>query len=99
MLGALTNLRAGGFFIDALQSRQGTEMATLVETMRAADQLGSVVVIQIGTNGSVSANDLKRIMTQLPPDKTPTVVFLTVRVPRKWQDGNNMLITGNGPMP
>ncbi len=93
MLGALTNLRAGGFFIDALQSRQGTEMATLVETMRAADQLGSVVVIQIGTNGSVSANDLKRIMTQLPPDKTPTVVFLTVRVPRKWQDGNNMLIT------
>ncbi len=93
MLGALTNLQAGGFFVDALQSRQGTEMATLVETMRAANQLGSVVVIQIGTNGSVSTSDLKRIMAQLPPDKTPTVVFLTVRVPRKWQDGNNMLIT------
>ena len=31
-------------------------------------------------------------MAQLPPDLTPTVVFLTVRVPKSWQDPNNELI-------
>jgi peptidoglycan/LPS O-acetylase OafA/YrhL len=92
MLGAITDLQAGGFFVDALKSRQGDDMATLVETMRANNQLGAVVVIQIGTNGSVSDVDFQRIMAQLPPDLTPTVVFLTVRVPKKWQDGNNLLI-------
>ena len=92
MLGAITNLQTGGFYVDALKGRQGPEMATLVETLRTNNQIGSVVVIQIGTNGSVSAGDFQRIMAQLTPDLTPTVVFLTVRVPKSWQDGNNELI-------
>jgi peptidoglycan/LPS O-acetylase OafA/YrhL len=92
MLGAVNQLQAGGFFVDALKGRQGPEMATLVENMRAAGQLGKIVVIQIGTNGSVSADDFARMMAQLTPDQTPLVVFMTVRVPKKWQDGNNTLI-------
>jgi hypothetical protein len=92
MLGAVTNLQAGGFFVDALKGRQGSDMAALVETMRANNQLGEIVVIQIGTNGSVSWEDLQRIMAQLPSDKTPKVVFLTVRVPKRWQDANNLMI-------
>ena len=92
MLGAITNLQAGGFFVDALKGRQGPDMAALVETMRANNLLGDVVVIQIGTNGSISSDDLNRIMAQLPPNLTSKVVFLTVHVPKKWQDGNNLLI-------
>ncbi|MCU1397347.1 MAG: hypothetical protein JWN62_456 [Acidimicrobiales bacterium] len=92
MLGALTNLQAGGFYVDAVKGRQGDEMAGVVETLRANNQIGQVMVIQTGTNGSVSSNDLQRMMAQLPPDLTPTVVFLTVRVPRGWQDANNALI-------
>jgi len=92
MLGAITNLQNGGFFVDALKGRQGPAMAELVETMRANNQLGDVVVIQIGTNGSISWDDLTRIMAQLPPNLTSRVVFLTVHVPKKWQDGNNLLI-------
>jgi hypothetical protein len=92
MLGAITNLQAGGFYVDALKGRQGDAMATLVETLRASNQIGKVMVIQIGTNGQVTSNDLQRIMAQLPPELTPTVVFLTVRAPRDWQDGNNELI-------
>jgi peptidoglycan/LPS O-acetylase OafA/YrhL len=92
MLGAITNLQAGGFYVDALKGRQGDAMATLVETLRASNQIGKVMVIQIGTNGQVTSNDLERIMAQLPPELTPTVVFLTVRAPRDWQDGNNELI-------
>ncbi|MCW2748944.1 MAG: putative acyltransferase, partial [Aeromicrobium sp.] len=92
MLGAVPDLQAGGFFVDAVKGRQGSEMAALVEAMRANNQLGQVVVIQTGTNGRVSNDDFTRIMAQLTPEQTPTVVFLTVRVPRSWQDGNNELI-------
>ena len=92
MLGAMADLQAGGFFVDAVQGRQGMEMAALVESMRANNQLGQVVVIQTGTNGRVSTSDFTRIMAQLPPELTPTVVFLTVRVPKSWQDPNNALI-------
>jgi hypothetical protein len=60
--------------------------------MRANGQLGQTVVIQIGTNGSVSQETLARIMAQLPPELTPQVVFLTVHVPKHWNDGNNALI-------
>jgi hypothetical protein len=92
MLGAVPNLQAGGFYVDAVKGRQGSEMAALVEAMRANNQLGQIVVIQIGTNGRVSEDDFDRMMAQLPPDKTPLVVFLTVRVPKSWQDHNNELI-------
>ncbi|MCU1386762.1 MAG: putative acyltransferase, partial [Ilumatobacteraceae bacterium] len=92
MLGAITNLQAGGFYVDAVKGRQGDEMATVVETLRANNQIGQVMVIQTGTNGTVTSNDLQRMMAQLPPNLTPTVVFLTVRVPRGWQDANNALI-------
>ena len=92
MLGAITDLQTGGFYVDALLGRQGPDMATLVETLRANNQIGRIMVIQIGTNGSLSSGDFRRIMAQLPPDLTPTVVFLTVRVPKPWQDGNNELI-------
>ncbi|MCU1396581.1 MAG: putative acyltransferase [Ilumatobacteraceae bacterium] len=92
MLGALPNLQAGGFYVDAVVGRQGSQMADLVESLRANNQIGQTIVIQTGTNGSISSKDLQRIMAQLPPNLTPTVVFLTVRVPKPWQDANNALI-------
>ena len=92
MLGALADLQAAGLAVDALKGRQGPDMAALVESLRANNQLGSVIVIQIGTNGTVSDADFARIMAQLPPDRTPTVVFLTVRTPRSWIAGNNDII-------
>jgi peptidoglycan/LPS O-acetylase OafA/YrhL len=92
MLGAKDNLEIGGFYVDAIKSRQGEDMAALVEAMRANGQLGQTVVIQIGTNGSVSQETFARIMAQLPPELTPQVVFLTIHVPKRWNDGNNALI-------
>jgi peptidoglycan/LPS O-acetylase OafA/YrhL len=92
MLGAISQLQSGGFYVDALKSRQGTEMAELVEGLRAMNQIGRTVVIQIGTNGSVDQSTFDRIMAQLPPETTPQVVFLTVTAPRGWTDGNNAII-------
>lgn len=89
MKGAEAPLLAGGFVVDAQENRTGEEMADLVETMRANDDLGRIVVVQIGTNGTVEQADLDRVMVALPADLTPTVVFLTVTAPQNWIAGNN----------
>lgn len=51
-----------------------------------------MVIIQTGTNGSVSDETFARIMAALPPDLTPLVVFLTVKAPRGWIADNNTRI-------
>ncbi|MCE9622339.1 MAG: acyltransferase [Actinomycetia bacterium] len=92
MLGAVGELSAGGIVVDAAVSRQGTNMAELLERLRAEGQLGRVVIIQTGTNGYVNDANFDRIMAQLPAELTPMVVFLTVRAPRDWIAPNNRRI-------
>ena len=92
MLGAAPQLTAGGLQVNAAVSRQGGNVAEVIGMLRAAGQLGRVVVIQTGTNGSVSDATLDKIMSFLPPDQTPLVVFMTVRAPRGWIADNNTRI-------
>ncbi len=89
MLGAVGELAAAGIFVNAAVSRQATNMAELIELLRAQNALGRIVVIQIGTNGPINDATLDRIMAQLPAELTPKVVFLTVRAPRTYIAGNN----------
>ena len=97
MLGAKPQLEAGGVWVNAEVSRQGKGVAEILEWMRAQGQIGRTIVIQTGTNGSVSDETFARIMTQLPADQTPLVVFLTVKAPRGWIADNNTRIR-NLPM-
>ena len=83
--------------MNAEVSRQGKGVAEILEWMRAQGQIGRTIVIQTGTNGSVSDETFARIMAQLPPDQTPLVVFLTVKAPRGWIADNNTRIR-NLPM-
>jgi hypothetical protein len=92
MLGAAPQLQAGGMIVNAEVSRQGKGVADVVELLRAAGLIGRTIVIQTGTNGSVSDATFARIMAQLPPDQTPLVVFLTVKAPRGWIADNNTRI-------
>ncbi len=92
MQGATNQLAAGGFRVDAQQSRQGADIAAIVESYRAQGEIGSIVVLQVGTNGSVSDATYDRIMASLPADVTPYVFFMTVRAPRGWIDANNARI-------
>jgi hypothetical protein len=78
--------------VNAAVSRQGGNVADVVGMLRAAGQLGRTVIIQTGTNGSVSDETLDRIMSHLPAELTPLVVFLTVRAPRGWIADNNIRI-------
>ncbi len=92
MLGAAPQLREGGFLVNAAVSRQGTNVANVIGQLRAGGQIGRVVVIQTGTNGPVSDETYAKIMSFLPADLTPTVVFLTVRARRGWINANNTRI-------
>ncbi len=92
MLGAAPQLTAGGIQVNAAVSRQGKNVAEIVEMARAAGELGRTVIIQTGTNGGVSDETFARIMAALPPDQTPLVVFLTVKAPKGWIADNNTRI-------
>jgi peptidoglycan/LPS O-acetylase OafA/YrhL len=92
MLGAAKRLQAGGFTVNADESRQGKKAAEVVGLLKAGGKLGPVVVIQAGTNGSVSAETYDQIMASLPAAEHPTVVFLTVWAERGWIEANNALI-------
>ncbi|HQV57843.1 MAG TPA: acyltransferase family protein, partial [Ilumatobacteraceae bacterium] len=92
MLGALPQLQAGGITVDAQISRQGLTTAELLEGLAGFGQIPPIVVIQTGTNGSVSTATFARIMAQLPPDRVPLVVFLTVKAPKGWIADNNAKI-------
>ena len=89
MLGAKSQLEAKGFKVDAEESRQGKEVVTLLSRLRAAGQLGRIVVIHIGTNGEVSDETFAAIMANLPPDEVTTVWFLKVGGDLSWTAGNN----------
>lgn len=90
MKGAIPQLEAGGFELFVEESWQGNDIADVVEELRAAGQLGRVVVIQAGTNGPVSADVYRRIADALVD--ADQVVFLTVHADRAWIPGNNALI-------
>jgi hypothetical protein len=93
MLGAVSQLQAGGFTVNADVSRQGETTANIVGQYRASGQIGKTIVIQVGTNGPVLQATYDQIMSFLPAGEVEQVVFLTVWAPgRAWIEGNNQII-------
>ena len=92
MLGAVPQLHVGGFAVYAEESHQADWVVGVVGQLRAYEQIGNTIVIQTGTNGQLTAEQLDAIMALLPAEEVPQVVFLTVRAPKPWIDGNNELI-------
>jgi hypothetical protein len=92
MLGAAGQLQAGGFVVNAAESRQGNATARVIGQLKASGQLGEVVVVQVGTNGPVEDVVYDEIMSYLPAAEHPKVIFLTVHASRNWIEGNNQRI-------
>lgn len=93
MLGAAQQLQAGGFVVNASESRQGDDVVDVLRQLAAAGQIGETVVLQVGTNGPVAAETYLAIVTVLTD--VDRVVFLTVHAPGKgWIEENNAHIWG-----
>jgi peptidoglycan/LPS O-acetylase OafA/YrhL len=90
MLGAAGELTKRGFVVDAAENRQFSDGRAIVEQLAAAGRLGDVVVVHLGTNGDIDANDLTAMMEALVD--VPQVLLLTIDVERAWTESNNTLI-------
>jgi lysophospholipase L1-like esterase len=76
-----------GIAIDAVVSRQMHAAPELLQSMATAGTLRKVVVVGLGTNGSISMDTLNQIRQIIGPDRE--LVLITVQAPRDWTDGVN----------
>jgi len=93
MLGAASQLgQAGPVEVDAQEGRQASAFVSLLQARQSAKTIPSIVVLQLGNNGTVTQGQLDAIMAALAGVKR--VVFVNLHVDRSWEDGDNALING-----
>lgn len=90
MLGAAPIMRDSGIWVDAVVSRQVSKGIEALEMYQSLNAIGDIVIIHLGTNGPAEQAQFDRIMEILKDTKL--VIFLTVKVPKPWQDANNQII-------
>jgi hypothetical protein len=79
-----------GARIDGLVSRQFESGIAVVQADRAAGTLGNVLVVELGTNGTVTPTDFDGMM-QAAAGVT-RVVFVNINVPRPWEAPDNAVL-------
>ncbi len=79
-----------GAQIDGLVSRQFEAGIAVVQADRAAGTLGNVLVVELGTNGSVTPSDFDEMMQAAAGVKR--VVFVNINVPRSWEAPDNAVL-------
>lgn len=90
MLGAKSQLQGRGIAVDATVSRQLGSGTSLLRSLKASGSLPAKVIVHLGTNGPVSASQVRSLLSVLR-DRA-RVVLLTLKVPRSWESGNNAVI-------
>ena len=89
MLAAATALkqRFPGMYVDAKESRQMSTAPGLIQTMLQQGDLGSVVLLGLGTNGPFDGSILTQIEQELGPSRI--LLLVNVHEPKPWQDQVN----------
>lgn len=92
VLGARNSLREvlGNISIDAQVSRQPNAIAERIKLRQTENNLGQVVVIHMGTNGTMRQDVLRTTIEGLTDRRR--VVVVNIRVPRAWMKPNNKII-------
>ena len=76
--------------VDGLVSRQFETGIGVVQADRADGTLGNVLVVELGTNGTVTSSDFDAMMEAAAGVKR--VVFVNVDVPRSWEVSDNAVL-------
>jgi len=79
-----------GIEVDAAVSRQWADGESILQTMKAREHLGGLVIVGLGTNGPITDADFDHMMGIL--SGASRVVFVNVHVDRPWQDPNNAVL-------
>ncbi|RJE87778.1 hypothetical protein D3P07_15900 [Paenibacillus sp. 1011MAR3C5] len=73
--------------VDGKVGRQMSQASKLIDELSAKEELGDRIIIELGTNGPFSKDQLRSILTSLAEAKQ--VLVVTTRVPKGWQDTVN----------
>ncbi len=79
-----------GVNVNAAVSRQWSDGEAIFQSLKGEGQLGSYVIVGLGTNGPITPTDFDNMMAIL--SGVTRVVFVNVHVDRDWQDPNNAVI-------
>lgn len=79
-----------GIDVEAAVSRQWSDGEAILQQLKAAGQLGSIVVVALGTNSPIASSDFDAMMSIL--SGASRVVFVNVHVDQPWQDSNNAVL-------
>jgi hypothetical protein len=93
MLGAVGGLQKdieGLTVVDAEVGLQVSAATDILKYRRASGQLGDVVVVHLGNNGTFTKGEFDQIMRTL--SGVDRVAFINVTVPRPWEEPNNEVI-------
>jgi lysophospholipase L1-like esterase len=81
--------------VDATVSRQFGHAIDLARMLRDGGQLSDIVVVHMGTNGIITQGHMDAMMDILKDRKR--VVFLNLKVPRRWEGPDNDVLRANVP--
>ena len=79
-----------GIDIDAAVGRQVSQAIALLRQRRDEGTLAKTILLHVGNNGTFTDSQFDQIMEIAGPDRR--VFFMSVHVPRSWEDSNNQVI-------
>jgi hypothetical protein len=94
MLGAVGGLQKdikGLTVVDAEVGLQLYDAIAILKSRRVTGQLGQVVIVHLGNNGTFTKDEFDQIMRIL--SGVDRVLFVNVAVPRPWEGPNNEVIS------
>ncbi|RUL72229.1 acyltransferase family protein [Dyella choica] len=97
LLGSSQLLKASlpGVDVHATMGWQAADMIYQLKALKSADQLRAAVLLHLGTNGYVTEDQLRLMLSMLAGCKR--VVLVNTHVPRRWMEANNALIDRVAP--
>jgi peptidoglycan/LPS O-acetylase OafA/YrhL len=79
-----------GISINAQISRQMSAGLGVLHSLAASGALRQVVVVGLGTNGAVTAGQVRQLVSMIGPHRR--LVLINTFVPRPWQDPDNRVL-------
>lgn len=97
LLGSSRLLKATlpGTDVHATMGWQAADVIRQLKTLKSTGSLRAVTLVHLGTNGYVTEDQLRQILSMLSDCKR--VVLVNTHVPRRWMEANNALIDRVAP--
>ena len=87
---SLGHIVGPGVWVNAVEGRQASVCAQYLQLLEQDHQLGPVVIVHCGNNGTISNHFVSDVMQIAGPKRH--VMFMTDKVERGWEIPNNQLI-------